>query len=312
MAKSIAIVVTTRNEENSIQNLLESIVIQTRKPTEVIFLDAGSTDRTREIISSFKPKIKGLKLIKSKLVNRSKGRNKAIKEAKSNIIAVTDAGCILKKGWLERITHPIISGEAQAVAGFYLTSDSTIMQKSSAPFLAVMPDKIDPILFLPSSRSVAFTKKAWKEAGKYPENVSYCEDLTFAQNLKIKNDLVVQPRALVYWNHYKGINKFFHQIKNYASGDIEAWHIPHIKKITTVYVRYLVFIFFKPLFLLYLLWPIIKHYKYVKNPLGIFTLPLFQVVTDMGILLGSILGLKKMCGKKVKNIIKGDWLSIKR
>lgn len=293
MAKSIAVVITTRNEEKSIHNLLDSIVIQTKKPNEVIILDAESTDETRKVIRSYKPKIKGLKLIKSKLVNRSKGRNRAIRKAKSNIIAVTDAGCMLKKDWLEKITHPIITKEAQAVAGFYLTSNSTIMQKSSAPFLAIMPDKIDPETFLPSSRSVAFTKKAWKEAGKYPEDVSFCEDLTFAQNLKLKNNLVVQPRALVYWDHYKGINKFFHQIKNYASGDIEAGHVPHLYKIITVYARYLLFAIMSPLFFVYLLWPIRKHYRYVKHPLGVFTLPMFQVLTDMGIILGSLIGLMK-------------------
>lgn len=297
MAKSIAIVVTTRNEEKSIHNLLDSIVIQTKKPNEVIILDAESTDETRKIIRSYKSKIKSLKLIKSKLVNRSKGRNRAIREAKSNIIAVTDAGCMLKKDWLEKITHPILTKEAQAVAGFYLTSNSTILEKSSAPFLAVMPDKIDPDEFLPSSRSIAFTKKAWKEVGKYPEDVSFCEDLTFAQNLKIKNDLVVQPRALVYWHHYKGLKSFFYQIKNYASGDIEAGHIPHLYKIITVYARYLLFAILNPLFFFYLFWPIYKHYKYVKHPFAIITLPMFQLLTDLGILLGSVTALIKKVGK---------------
>jgi len=296
MAKSIAIVITTRNEEKSIHNLLDSIVIQTKEPNEVIILDAESTDGTRRVIRSYKGSIKGLKLIKSKLVNRSKGRNRAIREAKSKIIAVTDAGCMLKKDWLEKITHPIITKEAQAVAGFYLTSNSTIMQKSSAPFLAVMPDKIDPDTFLPSSRSVAFTKKAWKEAGKYPEDVSFCEDLTFAQNLKIKNNLVVQPRALVYWDHYKGVNKFFHQIKNYASGDVEAGHAPHLYKIITVYARYLLFTILNPLFFFYLFWPIYKHYKYVKHPYAIITLPMFQLLTDFGIMLGSITAVVKRVG----------------
>jgi glycosyltransferase involved in cell wall biosynthesis len=296
MAKSIAIIVTTRNEKNSIKSLLDSIVFQTIKPDEVIFLDADSKDETREIISSYKSKISGLKLIKSKLINRSKGRNKAIKEAKSNIIAVTDAGCTLKQDWLAKITHPILSGEAQAVAGFYLTSDSNLLEKSSAPFLAVMPDSIDPETFLPSSRSVAFTKKAWKEAGKYPENVSFCEDLTFAQNLKLKTNLVVQPRALVYWNHYQGIKKFFYQIRNYARGDVEAGYAPHLYKIITVYARYLLFAVINPLFFVYLFWPIRKHYKYVKSPLAIFTLPMFQVLTDAGIILGSLIGLVKRVG----------------
>ena len=40
-------------------------------------------------------------------------------------------------------------------------------------------DEIDPQKFLPSSRSVAFTKAAWSRAGGYPEWLDYCEDLLF-------------------------------------------------------------------------------------------------------------------------------------
>ena len=40
-------------------------------------------------------------------------------------------------------------------------------------------DEIKPDGFLPSSRSVAYTKTAWAAAGGYPEWIDYCEDLIF-------------------------------------------------------------------------------------------------------------------------------------
>ncbi|MFC1653872.1 glycosyltransferase [Patescibacteria group bacterium] len=290
MGKSASLIVTVKNEQNAIVKLLESIASQTRIPDEIIITDAGSTDKTKEKIKSFKKKLPQIKLISVPGKNRSIGRNTAISKSKSNIIAVTDSGCIPKPDWFEKIIHPIETKEAKSVAGYYLTECNSATECASAPFVAVMPDKIHPDYYLPSSRSVAFTKKAWKAAGKYPENVDFCEDLLFAKSLKEKTEMVVHPTAIVYWLHYKSISRFFKQIRNYSSGDIEARYWPHIFKIITVYLRYIIFFFIHPLFFLYLIWPIYKHHKYVRYPAGIILLPVFQVLTDLGIIVGSIKG----------------------
>lgn len=284
----VSLVITVKNEENCIEKLLESIANQTLSPDEIIIADAGSTDRTKEQIKHFKTKLPQLKLIDVSNSNRSKGRNAAITKAKNDIIAVTDAGCSLKNDWIEKITNPLARKEGDAVAGFYITSDETMLEKCSAPFLATMPDKLVVDEYLPSSRSVAFTKKSWEKAGKYPEHVDFCEDLVFAKNLKEKADLVVQPTAIVYWNHYRSLGHFFRQIKNYAYGDVEARYTPHTKKIITVFARYMLFLIAPWLLFFYPLWPIKKHYHYIKNPAGLFYLPLFQFLTDIGIMAGSL------------------------
>src|SRR3990170_869953 len=91
-----SLVTTVYNEADSIEFFLNSIKLQSEKPPEVIIIDAGSNDKTQEIIKKF---IKGNKMLNIKLFvksgNRSIGRNEGIKRAKSEIIAVTDAGCIL-------------------------------------------------------------------------------------------------------------------------------------------------------------------------------------------------------------------------
>lgn len=284
----ITLIITVKNEQNTIATLLESITHQSLMPNEIIITDAGSVDNTKKIIISFKKKLPQINVLDVSHSNRGYGRNVAIKHAKNDVIAVTDAGCTLKSDWLQMITNPIKRKEGDSVAGFYLTSQESPFQSASAPFVAVMPDQLNPDTYLPSSRSVAFTKKAWEAAGKYPENVNYCEDLIFAKNLKEKTNLVVQPTALVYWDHFKSLGTFFRQIKNYASGDVEARYWPHIWKIISVYLRYAVFAGFPPLFFAYLYWPIAKHYKYVKHPAGIISLPLMQLTTDMGIAFGSL------------------------
>ena len=91
-------IATVLNEQNTIASLLDSLAAQTQKPDEIIFIDAGSTDKTIDLIKAhpLKPKL----LIKAGL-NRSQARNLAIKTAQHQLIAVSDAGCTLAKNWLK-------------------------------------------------------------------------------------------------------------------------------------------------------------------------------------------------------------------
>src|SRR5690606_31970710 len=167
--KKISLIITIYNESNTIQQLLDSIENQSRLPDEIVIVDAGSTDQTVEILEAFKDSTKIPVVIEvHKKSNRSQGRNLAIERAKHSIIAVTDAGNILGSHWLERITAPFENQKVDLVAGYYLPLTKTHFQKALAPFVSTMPQDFDESNFLPSSRSVAFTKEAWEKAGRYP------------------------------------------------------------------------------------------------------------------------------------------------
>ena len=286
----VSFVCTILNEEKNIKNFIDSIKAQTKKPDEIIIVDAGSTDKTISIIK----KHKGIKLIIKKKINRSQARNLAIKVAKHKIITVSDAGCTLDEDWLKNITSPFKNKSVGAVAGFYhvLAHKITVFQKSIAPFVATTPDKFNPKTYLPSSRSLAFKKSAWQKIGGYPENLNYCEDLVFAKNLKRKTNLIVKPNAIVYWQMVTNLKAYFQQIKNYARGDIKARYKPHLKKILSVFIRYILFTGFPPAFILYLFWPIFKHFQYVKHPLAFVYLPLIQLTTDLAIISATLQSVK--------------------
>ncbi len=53
--QKISVVITTLNEEKYIGQLLASLKAQTLKPSEVIIVDAGSTDDTKKTIQQFDP-----------------------------------------------------------------------------------------------------------------------------------------------------------------------------------------------------------------------------------------------------------------
>ncbi len=308
-------ITTILNEEKFIDSFLDSVAKQTKKPEEVIIVDAGSQDETIEKIKQWQKKLP-IRLIIKPGFNRSQGRNLAIKKAKNKIIAVSDAGCILNPNWLKEITSPLKKKGISVVAGNYQPIAKTPFQKCLAFYTCADLYQKNKNRFLPSSRSLAFKKTAWEKVGGYPKNLNYCEDLIFDQKLKkAKFSFYFAPKAIVYWPQRKTPKQAFKQFYNYAFGDGQVFFSPlqaHSVKIGLIFLRYLVglLIFglatkypiwrpiFASLFLAYLAWPIIKTRKTLSGS-ALFFSPLIQLLSDFAVMLGTIRGILESFKKKV-------------
>lgn len=311
----VSLIVTVLNEAKTISNLLDSIASQSLTPDEVIFVDAGSRDKTAGIIKNYSKKIKKLRVLVKKGANRSVGRNEAVKRAEGDIIAVTDAGCVLDKNWLFKITKPLSVKKNSVVAGYYLPQTDTIFQECVAPYFCVMPQEIKKNFrkkgfdFLPSSRSLAFRKSVWEQAGGYPEKLNYCEDLVFDQKIKKEGfKIVFNSKAIVHWPQKKSLRTVFWQFYHYAYGDGQVFLSPyqtHTRKILFLYFRYfsaalllvlcLIFPeFWGPFVFLsagYLLMDILLKYRYVNNIMAFLYFPVLRITADSAVMLGALSGI---------------------
>ncbi len=84
--KKVSVIATVLNEEKTIQDLLLSLLKQTRTPDEIIITDGGSSDKTPLIIQEFISKGYPIKLLILPGCNISQGRNYAIKNAKEILL----------------------------------------------------------------------------------------------------------------------------------------------------------------------------------------------------------------------------------
>jgi glycosyltransferase involved in cell wall biosynthesis len=244
----VTVVVTVRDEEDSIHGLLGSLADQTRPPDEIIVCDGGSSDSTVAILRShLKKKELPLSVIERPAANISQGRNAAISEAQCPIIAVTDAGVRLAPEWLAALVDPFEQdSKTQVVSGFFLPDPRSIFEVAlSATTLPALGD-VDPDTFLPSSRSVAFRRKAWETVGGYPEWIDYCEDLLFDLALRKRyGHFAFAPMAVAHFRPRNALGAFFRQYYRYARGDGKAdlWRMRHL-------VRYMTYLLIAPFLVL--------------------------------------------------------------
>jgi glycosyltransferase involved in cell wall biosynthesis len=218
----VTLISTVLNEARSLSTLLDSIAAQTRQPDEVIICDGGSSDNTIDLLRA--ERRFPLRVIEHPGANISQGRNLAIAAASGEVIACVDAGVRLDPNWLEKLVKPLAVTPTQPVsAGFFLPDVHTPFEIAMGATVLPQLGDINPATFLPSSRSVAFTKAAWQTVGGYPEWIDYCEDLLFDLALREKfGAFAFAPEAIAYFKPRSSLKAFFKQYYLYARGDGKA------------------------------------------------------------------------------------------
>lgn len=125
----VSLIVPAYNEEKFIGKLLDSLLLQSLLPDEIIICDNGSNDRTVDVINTYSHRLP-IKLVRQPLKGIARALQTAFEASSGDLILRTDADTILPKNWIKNITsHYMSDSNLDVVFGSYYGFDGPLFHR---------------------------------------------------------------------------------------------------------------------------------------------------------------------------------------
>jgi glycosyltransferase involved in cell wall biosynthesis len=191
----ISVIIPTFNEEENIAQCLVSLSHQNipRSDYEIIVVDGGSKDATCEIAKKYADSVFTQT---SKKVGGA--RNDGVKAAKGDIVATTDADCILPPDWIKNLAEDFKDPKIVQVYGPVYPIEEGIGNRFSL-LLANTFARIgyySKTFFYTLGCNTAFRKDAFFKAGMY-RCIDAGDDLEIAMRMKDEGTIYFDNRLKV-------------------------------------------------------------------------------------------------------------------
>ncbi len=189
----VSIVLPVFNSESTISECLSSLVHQSKKASEIIVVDDGSTDSTVKKAKLFS----GIKLIElKKNQGRSKARNAGLKKARFELVFFAEADAVYSENFLEECVRAFSDEKVGGVIGrqeVWNSIDSTWTKCKQAERKAAFRH------YKPFSAWM-YLRSVLIEVGGFDENLDFGEDVDLANRVKKKGyKLAFASKAV--WKH---------------------------------------------------------------------------------------------------------------
>ena len=227
MSIEVSVVIPVYNGEKTLSACIESVLDQTFKDYEVIFVNNNSTDRTAEILKKYP-----VRAVFEAVRIRGTARDTGIKSANGKIIVCTDADCIFEKDWLEKLTKPLIEEREVASQGsekpVFLNFWTKAQQLKSENHFNKIIEK--GYVECVDTKNFAIQKDVLAKIGNFNKNIHVAEDMDLCLRLFLNGYKIKFSNAVVMHFHRDNLIKIMENEfqKGLWSTKIKKQY-PHIK-----------------------------------------------------------------------------------
>jgi cellulose synthase/poly-beta-1,6-N-acetylglucosamine synthase-like glycosyltransferase len=227
MCLRVSLVIPLYNEEPTVDALLRSVAEQRRQPDEVVCVDAGSTDRTADLVYTYTDRIPILLLKRARLYP-GEARNEGVSFAQNPWIAFADGGTSLDRDWLSELVNAASTQPVDVVLGTYEPICEAFFEECAA--LAYVPCSGANGLRRGLTASSLLRRQVILELGGF-RPYRAAEDLDFLDRLERHPYRIAHaPRAIARWHLAPDLRRTFvrftlYSYHNLSAGRAALWHL---------------------------------------------------------------------------------------
>jgi O-antigen biosynthesis protein len=194
---TLSVIIPAYNAERTLDECLKSVINAAPSEKEIILIDDASTDRTREIASTYPIKL----LCQNKNMGQAAAKNLGINQASSEIIAFIDSDCVVNPDYFLRLLLALepAKNDLGGVGGILYPADKNLVSESfnirffgCSPLAEAENREIDTI----SGAASIYPKKVLTQVGGFDAELGGGEDLDL--NIRIRKNgykLLLVPSA---------------------------------------------------------------------------------------------------------------------
>ncbi|MDF9556867.1 bifunctional glycosyltransferase/CDP-glycerol:glycerophosphate glycerophosphotransferase [Bacillus tropicus] len=214
----VSIVITTYNNENDIEECIESALNQKNQEIEIIVVDDGSTDHTQRIVKSYADRLDNVEYVfLDNACNPSRNRNIGITMAKGRYITFLDGDDYLALDACEKMINygeqenaDIIVGRMLSftINGTFETGINNVYNKDRNNFIQNIDQSLNShvknnsVIYKFKSAAAKLYKRSLIFNTFFDESLYYGEDFVFSQKAFLKSQKTIFIEDFVYY--YRG------------------------------------------------------------------------------------------------------------
>lgn len=197
--KILTIIVPIYNAKDYIETCINSIVKELTEQMELILIDDGSTDSSKEVYDKYKD-IKEVKIIKQENHGVSYTRNRGIEEATGKFMMFVDIDDYLKSGWSKILLNNIEESDEYIIFSKNILEKKYEKEEILKACLGIGNIELNNTHIMSPFSKIFRTELIKNKNIKFDENIINGEDMlfNFETIIKAKNVKCVNSTIYVY------------------------------------------------------------------------------------------------------------------